>query len=221
MQNSPIKIAILDDHAIHLEGLQAIISNEDDIELVAVAQTWENFRVKIRDRRIDIFIIDIHLTRNPKLNREDGIEIAKYLKDHKKGSKTILLTIDTNYAQIKRAKEAEIEGYLLKEETSRELINAIKKLAEENTMYYSPVVTDILFKGEKIKEGLPSFTDRENEILHYFAQGKNIAQTTKEMGVKKSTAITYKKNVMKKLGLSNEVELAVWAVDNGYKHKQF
>ena len=216
MPSKTIKVAILDDHAIQLEGLQAIISLEEEIEIVAVAQTWENFWPQIREREVDILILDIHLTRKDETAGVDGIEIAAYLKDHKPLSKIILMTFDTNASQIERAKETDIEGYILKEETSKELIKAISCIATTDRTYYSPQVIDILFKGQKKKKEIPSFTSREKEILTFIAKGHNVPQIVGLTNRSTSVINTHKKNVMKKLGIRNVEALVVWALKHGY-----
>jgi DNA-binding NarL/FixJ family response regulator len=214
------KVAILDDHVVTLEGLQAIISREDNIELVAAARSWDIFWSQIRHKEVDILILDIHLTRNDGSGEEeeDGIEIAEYLRDHKPGCKTILMTFDTAYEQVVRARDAGIEGYLLKEETSRELIKAIQTLSTSNQFYYSRIVMDILVKGDQEKRNTPSFTRREGEVLSYIARGHNVPQIVSLTGWKESTIRTHKKNVMKKLGIKNVEALVAWAIAHNF-HK--
>lgn len=214
-----IKVAILDDHLITLEGLQAIISKETDFELAAVADNWESFWSQIKDREVDILILDIHLTRDHSMGEEDGIEIAKYLRDHKPACKTILMTFDTKYEQIVRARDAGIEGYLLKEETSKELIKAINTLSTSNQSYYSRIVMDILLKGDQRKKGLPKFTRREEEILIHISKGKNVPQIEEQTGWAKSVIRTHKKNAMKKLGIHNVEALVAWTIKEGYHNK--
>jgi DNA-binding NarL/FixJ family response regulator len=217
--NKTIKVAILDDHLVTLEGLQAIISKESTFELVAVADNWDAFWSQIKDREVDILILDIHLARNLDFEEEDGIEIAKYLRDHKPTCKTILMTFDTKYEQIVRARDAGIEGYLLKEETSKELIKAIKTLSSTNQRYYSRIVMDILLKGDQQRQRLPNFTRREEDILAYVAKGHNVPQIVEQTGWADSVIRTHKKNAMKKLGIRNVEALVAWAIREGY-HKR-
>lgn len=217
--NKTIKVAILDDHLVTLEGLQAIIQKEARLELTAAADNWDAFWSQIKDREVDILILDIHLTRNRDFEEEDGIEIAKYLRDHKPASKIILMTFDTKYEQIVRARDAGIEGYLLKEETSKELIKAIKTLSSTNQSYYSRIVMDILLKGDQQKKSLPNFTRREEDILVYIAKGHNVPQIVEQTDWAESVIRTHKKNAMKKLGIRNVEALVAWAIREGY-HKR-
>lgn len=219
MLNKTIKVAILDDHLVTLEGLQAIISKESNLDLVAVSDHWEGFWSQIRDREVDILILDIHLKGSRDADGEDGIEIAEYLRDHKPGCKIILMTFDTEYEMASRARDTGIEGYLLKEETSRELIKAIKTLSSSNQRYYSRIVMDILLKGDERKKRLPKFTRREEDVLIYIAKGNNVPQIAQKSGWAESVIRTHKKNAMKKLGIRNVEALVAWAIKEGYDKK--
>ncbi len=215
-----IHIAILEDHPVTLEGLKTIVSRERNLNLVAAAQSWDAFWPQVKNQEVDIFILDIHLNRNDGNEEEvDGIEIAQYLRDHKSGCKIVLMTFDTDYKQIERAQATGIEGYILKEETSRELIRAIECLNSTNRTYYSRIVMDILLKGDPEEDDAPNLTRREEEVLVYFAKGHNVPQTVKESGWAESVIRTHKKNVMKKLGIRNVEALVVWAIEHGY-HKR-
>ncbi len=212
--NKKINVAILDDHKLALEGLQVLLSKEENIEVVAIADNWEEFWQKIRYQKVDVFVIDLHLSR--KFEADDGIEIAIYLKDHKPGSKSLIYAFDNSYDQILRAKEAGIEGYILKEETSEELVKAVNSLSSNN-LYYSELVTKTFLENEQLTESSPNFTRHEADILNYIANGYNVPQIKDLTGWVDSVIRTHKNNVMQKLNIRNVEALVVWAIENGYR----
>ena len=213
---TPIKLAILDDHKNQLEGLQAILSKEEDIEIVVFSDKWENFKPQILPIEIDIAILDIHLGDRDEI--EDGLEIAEFLQDKKPEMKCIILSFSATYEEIQRAKQANVAGYLLKEESTKELLKAIRSIQTENTTYFSHKVTNILFEEEKKREKEIQFTSREIEVLKFISRGHNVPQIVKLS--KRSDAVikTHKKNVMKKLEIKNVEALVAWGIAHGY-HK--
>ncbi len=211
---TPIKLAILDDHKNQLEGLQAILEKESDIEVLVTSHSWETFKSQVKDKTIDIAVLDIHLSKQEDV--EDGIDIAQYFQYTQPEMKCILLSLSATCEEIRRAKKANVHGYLLKEESTKELLKAIRIVHSQKMVYFSQKVVNIMIACEKEPE--IHFTDREIEILKYISMGNNVPRIKKLTGRSDAVIKTHKKNVMKKLGINNVEALVAWGIEHGY-HK--
>lgn len=208
-----IKIALLDDHSITLDGLKAVLKEEASIEIVCACSNWNDFKRRIEGQDLDLAILDIHLSKDPDI--EDGLEIAQFLLHTRKDMKCIMLSFSATSEEISRAKDVKVSGYLLKEDTADELIKAIHAVAREDKTYFSQGVLSQWFNEGNTKAPI-SLTPREKDILSYISRGHNVPQIHKMTGWNKAVIRTHKKHIMQKLDIHNVEQLVVWGRDHGY-----
>lgn len=216
-----ITIFLADDHQILREGLKLILSKNENLQVIGESADGRDALEKIEKLNPDIAILDISL---PSML---GIEIAHSLKKYQPGIKIIILTQHSNSEYIQEAIRLGVEGYILKNNASEELIKAIEKVIEGNN-YISPEVTTQIFsdfrKNQKNTTTAPSdtyldsqfsrLTPREREILKLIAEGKKNKEIASLLFISDQTVKVHRSNIMKKLHFNNLSELIKYAIAN-------
>lgn len=206
-----IRILLVDDHQIIIDGLQALLENVDGIRIVSHASNGRAAIDQLKVIDVDVVLVDIDM---PVLN---GFETTQIIKKEYKSTKVIILSMHSEAAMIKDLIETGTDGYLLKNSSKDELVNAIFKVYNGGR-YFSPDVTMSLVEpkdGKQDKLSDLSLTHREIEILKLIAEG----YTNKEVGTKlfisNRTVDTHRTNLMKKIGVKNLAGLVNFAIKKG------
>jgi DNA-binding NarL/FixJ family response regulator len=208
-----IKIIIADDHQLFREGLVNLLANSDEIEIVARAENGRDAIEKVEKHKPDLILMDIGM---PVIN---GVEATQILHDKYPELKVIALSMHSDKHYIKGMLEAGASGYLLKNSTYNQLLEAIKTV-HSGKKYLSEQITEVLIdnylgKNEDLPIKAPELTDREFEILKLYAEGKSAKEIAKQLFVSTKTVGTHKQNIMEKLHLKSTVEMVRYAIKNG------
>jgi NarL family two-component system response regulator LiaR len=211
-QPDQIRILISDDHAVVREGLSSFISLEPDLEVVAEAGDGIE-AVEIALALVpDIILMDIVMP------RQTGIEALQHLNEAGSPAKVIVLTSFAEYEQIYPAIKAGAMGYLLKDSTPEQLVQAIRDVYQGQTSL-SPVIARMLIEEIKEDSELPlsedPLTDREVEVLKLVAQGHTNKEIAERLVVSKGTVGTHISNILNKLHLANRTQAALYALRRG------
>ena len=212
MEAKRIRILITDDHAVVREGLTSFISLEPDMEVIAEAGDG----VKAVDKALalvpDIILMDIVMP------QQNGLEALQQLQEAKCPAKIIMLTSFAEYDQIYRAIKAGAMGYLLKDSTPEQLVQAIRDVFQGQTSL-SPVIARMLIDEIKTESELPlsenPLTDREVEVLKLVAQGHTNKEIAERLVVSEGTVGTHISNILEKLHLANRTQAALYALRRG------
>jgi two-component system, NarL family, response regulator LiaR len=209
MSDHQIQVFIVDSQAIIRKGIKALLNDSEGIHVVGEAASGE-CAIKLTGRlHPDIILID------PLLPELDGFEIiGKMLATHPE-QRIIVLTGDFREFSMVRAIKAGVMGYVRKDSTTEELIQAIRSVYSGNPAFDLKTVWKLLHwdNGQdqpKIQEKVLSV--REAEILRLMAQGKTDVEIAKELMVSEVTIRTHLSRVIKKLGFRNRVEAALYAI---------
>jgi DNA-binding NarL/FixJ family response regulator len=136
-----VRLLIADDHHIVTDGLQLLLDKKtNDVEIIAVAENGKEVLDILDKEKVDVFLIDIEM---PEMN---GIELAEKLMEINPESRIIMFSTHSNRKMIENALELGVKGYLLKEDTSRNLVNAIREVSEGNT-FYSQKIANFVFNS--------------------------------------------------------------------------
>lgn len=209
-----IKVVLADDHYIVRNGIKNLI-DLDEIEVVGEANDGFEAIEKVKQLSPDVLMIDISM---PKMNGLDATEIVT--KQHKQ-TKSLVLSMHENEDYILKAVEVGALGYLLKDSTREEIIDAIKTVAQ-GEKYFNGPVSNIIINGylNTVKKGLtkeeqPEYkvSKKEKEILGHIINGKNSREIAQELGLSVRTVDNHRANMMKKLDVKNAVELVKLALD--------
>ena len=212
IEASHIRILITDDHAVVREGLSSFISLEPDMEVVAEAGDGVE-AVEIALALVpDIILMDIVMP------KQTGIEALQQLQEASSPAKVIVLTSFAEYEQIYLAIKAGAMGYLLKDSTPEQLVQAIRDVYQGQTSL-SPVIARMLIDEIKKESELPlsedPLTDREVQVLKLVAQGHTNRDIAERLVVSEGTVGTHISNILEKLHLANRTQAALYALRRG------
>ena len=217
MKDKKITVGIADDHAILRQGLESLINQEQDIEVVGEASDGHETLELIEAKQPDILILDIAM---PKLN---GIEVSKRVRSKYPNIKIIILSMYDNQEYIFELFSCGVHSYLPKESVASDLISAIRAVYKGD-FYLSPsiskqVISGFLQMGEggKIEksEAKQSLTNREREILQLIAEGYSSREIANLINTSIQTVNAHRNNLMKKLKIHRKSELIKYAIQHG------
>jgi len=198
-----IRLALVDDHKLFLAGMVAVLSKEVDIEVVDFFNTAKEALSKLDFEDIDLLITDISM---PEMN---GLEFVNQVKKKNINLKILVISM---FQQIQPFKG--IDGYLLKETSFENLIDAIKQIVLHNkTCFYANYEkpqTDPLDFNKTI------ITTREKEIIQLISEEYSTANIAEKLFLSKHTIETHKKNIFLKLQVHNAAGLIKKAAYLGY-----
>lgn len=208
-----IKILIADDHQLFREGLINLLSDTTEIEVVAHAENGKIAVEKAIIYKPDIVIMDIGM---PVLG---GIDATALLKSKMPDIKIIALSMHSDKHFIKGMLEAGATGYLFKNCTHPQLIEAIETVYA-GKKYLSDKITEVLIddyldKGDDTDNNIEKLSEREFEVLKLFAEGKSTRDISEQLFVSVKTVGTHKQHILKKLNLNSTVDIIKYALKKG------
>lgn len=208
-----IRLALADDHSLMREGLAKILQMEDFIEIVAKASNGEELLDTIKQKEIDIILLDINM---PQMN---GIEALKKIKQLRPQIKVIMLTIHDNREYLIESLNLEANGYMLKDAHTEELVKAIESVYEGGS-YVHPSLAGELFKEmnrQKSRKKQPAgeedgLTRREHEVLKLIANGYSNKGISDKLIISEKTVKNHVSSILKKLELQDRTQAAIYAI---------
>ena len=207
-----IKILVVDDHAIMRDGIRALLSIDDNIEIVGEAPEGREALEKAQKLKPDVVLMDIAM---PGM---DGLEATQRITEKNKKIKVLVLTqYDKNEYVLSTIKAGAV-GYISKRALGSDLISAIHTVYRGDSILYSSAATDLIENYQKQSgktESHSRLTARETETLKLIAEGHTSKKIAEMFGIHLRTVTGYRINIMKKLDLHNRSELIRYAVDKG------
>jgi len=213
---SAIRIFLVDDHQLVRDGIKALLTGAENIEIIGEASTGKECFEKIEQNPPDILILDISLPDTT------GIEITKRVSVEFPSIRILILSMYTNEDFIFNSVKAGARGYLPKNTSREELLNAIRSI-HQGEEFFSDSISRIMLKSyvRKAKDEDSDsnrqpilLTSREIEILKLFAEGFINKEISDQLDISIRTVETHKNHIMKKLELKSTVELIKFAIKN-------
>ncbi len=208
------KIVIAEDHTILREGLKALLSQHPDLEIAGEARDGlEAVRV-ISDLKPDLALMDLSM---PKMN---GIDAIREVRRCCPGTKILVLTVHKNEEYVVASLKAGANGYLLKESTHQELIQAVTHVLDGKP-YLSPGISDTVISGylasrqHEMVSPLDLLSQREREVLKLVAEGYKSKEIAEYLFISIKTVEKHRDNIMKKLDLHSSSALTSFAIEHG------
>jgi len=210
MEDSKIKVILVDDHQIVREGFKLILLLDDRFETIGEAESANALLTLLKEKTPDVIVLDISM---PGLS---GIEICKQIKTNSPSIKILFVTANVDTTHIKASIKVGADGFLPKDTSSEEFTNAIKEVAKGNS-YFSQKITGLMVKVMSMtsEEKETELTLRELEIVKQLANGKLQKEIAATLFISPRTVETHKKNIQEKLGINNTVDLVKFAIREG------
>jgi two-component system nitrate/nitrite response regulator NarL len=202
-----IKIAILDDHQIVIDGLKLLLKDQPNLKVIAENTNGLVLLKELSSTKVDILITDVVM---PII---DGYEMAMRVKSDFPAIKVIALSMNGDGPLIdKMIEEADVKAYLLKTTNKAELIEAIHAVVDNDT-YFSKEIIEELHAYSKIKRAnqVINLTSREIEIIECIAKDLSNKQIAEHLYISERTVETHRKNIFRKTDLHSVLGLIDYA----------
>jgi DNA-binding NarL/FixJ family response regulator len=206
-----LRILITEDHVLVSEGLEVMLSNVEDLELVGVVDSGEKALETIRGGIVDVVLMDISLS-----TTMSGIEATRLIKEESPDTKVLVLTMFTDPGTVAEAVKAGADGYMSKGASGDALVKGIRDVAEGRSVL-DPNVTEGIF-GRIGGKDIRALSDRELTVLQELTHGKSTREVAEHIHVSEETVKTYLKQIFKKLGVRDRTEAVAEAFRRGLVH---
>jgi NarL family two-component system response regulator LiaR len=212
MANQPIRVLIVDDHAMVRKGMMALMAAYDDIQVIGEAANGAKAIEQADKLRPDVILMDLAM---PVM---DGIEAIKQITALHPEQRIIVLTSYTGDDKLFPAIKAGAIGYLVKDAQPEELIESIRNVyAGEPSL--DPAVAWRILRGmsgaEPAKRSADDLSEREVEVLRLLSQGKTDQEIARQLVLTDVTIRTHISRILSKLGLKNRVQAALYGIRTG------
>ena len=211
-ESQRIRVLLVDDHSIMREGLQSMLEQSEEFEVVGVAGDGEEAVSAAAELSPDVVVMDVMMP------GKDGVEACREIMESVPGTRVVMLTASTEEDAVIEAVAAGATGYLQKVSGMDRLLSTLKLVAA-GEMPVPPEVVRRVFarirREAKAEEARNELTEREKEVLALFSQGMSYSAIAEARGVKVVTIRNALYSIQSKLGLGTKQEIVVWAVRNG------
>ena len=199
-----VRVLLAEDQAMVRGALSALLSLEEDVEIVAEASRGDEVLPAALDAFPDVALLDIEMPGG------DGLSAAAALRERLPSCRVIILTTFGRAGYLKRAMESGALGFLLKDAPAAELASAIRRVMEGER------VVDPGLAAAALSEGENPLTERERDVLRASANGATIEDVAARLHLSAGTVRNYLSTAIKKLGTRNRVEAARFAERKGW-----
>jgi len=212
----PIRVLIVDDHALFRRGLEMVLAEESDIELVGEASDGAEAVDKAGGTLPDVVLMDIRMPKS------SGIEACRAMKEVVPSAKIVMLTISDEEEDLFEAIRAGASGYLLKDIPYDEVADVVRAVHGGQSLINPSMAAKLLTEfaalakrdGEERAQQVPAprLTDREMEVLRLVARGMNNRDIAKELFISENTVKNHVRNILEKLQIHSRMEAVMIAV---------
>lgn len=205
----PIRVLIVDDHAVVRQGLKAFLRTQDDIEFVGEAANGEEAIGQVKVLEPDVILMDLVM---PGM---DGITTMKRIKEGGTEARVIVLTSFSEDAQVVAAVKAGASGYLLKDVSPQDLIAAIRGVHSGEAQLHPSIAAKLMqevAEPSTASQKADALTARELEVLRALARGMANKEIAVELGVAEKTVKTHVSAILRKLQVADRTQAALYAV---------
>ena len=201
-----VTVLLADDHPVVRQGLRTFLELQEGIEVVGEASDGEEAVALVKELLPDVVLIDLVMP------RMDGIEAIRRIRALSPTTKAIVLTSFAEDDNVFPAVKAGAAGYLLKDVSPRDLVDAIRRVHAGEALLHPSVAAKLMnemAQGPSPEDGL---TERETEVLKLIAHGRSNKEIAASLVLSEKTVKTHVSNILAKLHLSDRTQAALYAV---------
>ena len=196
-------LLIVDDHEIVRAGIKRLVENTPNLNIVADLGSGEEAYQFLQKNIVDLIIMDVSMP------GKGGIETTNQIKKRYPKIKILMLSMHDNAMIIEKAMKAGADGYILKNDLSDDLLNAVEKVMNNETIISASVDVDE-FKDSLIKD----LNNKEFEIFKSLASGEDLLSIAEKLNISYKTAANYQTSIKQKLNVKNILDFYNLAKEN-------
>ncbi|RZK55116.1 MAG: response regulator transcription factor [Pedobacter sp.] len=202
-----IKVFLVDDHDILMDGIEAILKDADDIVVVGKANSVEMAEQYIKVKQPEVVLTDISM------GKKSGLDLTKFLQQHYPKIKIIILSMHDDYFNISSLIKAGASGYLLKNIKNEELHKAIAKVMNNETYIQQSIASKFVngYVRDSQTEKINNLSPREIEIIRLIVEENTTIEISKRLFISEHTVETHRKNIWRKTGAKSIIGLINYA----------
>jgi DNA-binding NarL/FixJ family response regulator len=201
-----IKIFIIDDHQMIIEGIYSLLQGEREIEWMGSVKLPSELMAVLKTKQPDVLLMDINLP------QKNGLDLCIEVKEKYPAINIIGLSTSDQVSVIRKMKENGASGFLLKDASKQEIIMALREVSNGRE-YVSVSVAEAL-KKRMPNDQLPGLTKREKQILEFIAEGLTNQDIAAKLFLNSTTIDSHRKNMLTKFNVKNTAALIKIAVSN-------
>jgi DNA-binding NarL/FixJ family response regulator len=205
----PVHVVLADDHVVVRQGLRSLLERAE-FEVIGEAGDGQEAIRLVEKLRPAVAVLDIAM---PTLN---GIDAAREISKLSPETKTILLTMLTEDQYVLESLRAGVKGYVLKSNSTEELVKAIREVCQ-GKVYLTPTASTAVVQAYVAMSSAspPELTEREREVLQLVAEGKTSKEIAEKLGITWRTAESHRTHIMEKLAIHDIAGLVRYAIRHG------
>lgn len=218
MNSTKVRIYIVDDHKLFVQGVISLLSDETDLEITGYSLSALDFLAGVEKLDVDVYLMDINM---PDIT---GIELTRKLKDIKPEARVLALTMYDDFEYVENMIKSGADGYILKTASLEELSLAIKTVAR-GVKFFGNEIQEIVFNkiGGKGSANNPTstsddqanLTKREIEIISLIAKEYTTQEIAEKLFISTRTVETHRKNILSKTRVKSIIGLLKFAEQRG------
>lgn len=210
---APIRIVIAEDHAVVRQALRVMLEMEPDVTVVGEAVDGEEAVKLTEEHNPDLVVLDVRMA------GMDGVEATRKIREQKPETAILILTGFGDEDILVNAVEAGAHGFLLKDATHEELLDAIHRLVKGESLITPSLLRRLLdefaHRHEEHQPAHNQLTPRENEVLHALARGLRNEEIARELVISEKTVKSHLTNIFGKLQVEGRSQAIIYAIRHG------
>jgi DNA-binding NarL/FixJ family response regulator len=206
-----VRILVADDHAIFRDGLRKLLEGADDVQIIGEAANGVECTKMLAKLKPDILLLDLRMP------EKDGLAVLEEVNFDTTQTRVIVLTAAEDDRDVVRAMRLGARGVVLKQSASDLLLKSIRKVADGEIWLDNRMTAEVIDAFKKSAESgqrreKPLLSDREKEIVQLVAQGFRNKEIGEKLFISEQTVKNHLHNIFDKLGVSDRLELALYAI---------
>lgn len=205
--SGPVRVVLVDDHAVIRAGLEQLLAGTDDIEVVGTAANGAEALAVVRELRPDVVLMDLQM---PEV---DGVAATRSIMSEQLGVDVLVLTSFSDSERIIAALDAGAVGYLLKDADPEDVLHGIRAVSRGESPIHPKAARALL--GSRAGSSNVQLTSREREVLGLVREGLANKQIARRLDISERTVKAHLTSAFARIGVADRTQAALWAERNG------